>query len=753
MQDPEFVIAFRKQRETSIGSYWTSPEHGRMVQATAGAIDDRNNGSIEIGFDYAEPYNFAQHATGLMFLRYGGLSGSDSFKRKWHKLVLCIEGPDEPPNMDAFLEPLAAALARLGPPKPGAEQLDADDAGNQPGGPPQHGVDIHPAERDPQTGKVTAGAAFRHMVMLTGIYADSPARAKLMYAVASWTAYFACAFCKLMGTMCDTVVRYLGYSKPAEVTKGHHNGCSFQMGVNDSSRMITHEGQVSRAAVERVTYEAGVAHDGLSAIKGYTPLVRCLHYVDFNRIWIVPFCHAFYLGVFKDFLNAVFAKKSTGTDQEAAGGNMPTNDILIPPGSRRTIKGRARGLELHPSFNNRYRDVMGNKASWQIEDCARAVECFFPLIFRRTRQSEVEVLQPEVVKEAYGHLRRFATFHMAVDKFDNMAVMTAAALAARKELLEYGKLAQEELSTSLCTYNLHLLCCRLTLQVLERGLTWRYGELWVERLIGEYKRRTKYRTHGCPEKTMMLDYMLRCALQQTRSASPQQLLTWKEFKVQRNQEQAPDGVLYDLEFTSSGQLLGPGKRCEGSDWPVELQGKVQKMVRDMLEQDDCEVWLTGWEFVEVYKHQRAFLSGGGYATSAAYGRSRTRDGSYVTVAYKVGEELRPYAAQVRYYLRLHLPAEVASGEALDLRVAIADFFHYREPYEDQDVCEMVLFAQDQGSRGVTYKDLDYPVLLQNIEAPLFVHRYKDADGRPWLAFAPLRFKTGGSRVQLLESVQ
>ena len=63
------------------------------------------------------------------------------------------------------------------------------------------------------------------------------------------------------------------------------------------------------------SFAVGVAHDGLSSIKGHTPLVRCLHYVDFNRIWIVPFCHAFYLGVFKDFLNAVFAKKSAGTDQ------------------------------------------------------------------------------------------------------------------------------------------------------------------------------------------------------------------------------------------------------------------------------------------------------------------------------------------------------------------------------------------------------------------------------------------------------
>lgn len=33
--------------------------------------------------------------------------------------------------------------------------------------------------------------------------------------------------------------------------------------------------------------------------------------------------------------------------------------------------------------------------------------------------------------------------------------------------------------------------CRLLDQVLERGLTWRYGELWVERLVGEFKKRTR----------------------------------------------------------------------------------------------------------------------------------------------------------------------------------------------------------------------------------------------------------------------
>lgn len=58
-------------------------------------------------------------------LRYSGLNGNDSFRRKWHKLVLCIEGPEEPAHMDAFLEPLASALQRLGPPVPEANSASS----------------------------------------------------------------------------------------------------------------------------------------------------------------------------------------------------------------------------------------------------------------------------------------------------------------------------------------------------------------------------------------------------------------------------------------------------------------------------------------------------------------------------------------------------------------------------------------------------------------------------------------------------
>lgn len=291
----------------------------------------------------------------------------------------------------------------------------------------QPGVSVKPAVRDPETGKVTLGEAFQHLIMLAGVFADSPACAKLMYTVASWTAFFVCPFCKLMGTACDNVVRYLGYAKPSPVTKGPDQGASFQMGVNDGAWHVTSEDNKLRGLVEHVQYSAGgwqapslvvtrhqskhngmghnrmhrvavkalhlgvfpealltlnlqlgwlcgsmtdeepevllvgntfgvsgycwyvlssvsnklvecvcltvlgvlywlalctsllhcfvpgIAHDGHSAIKGYRALLRSLHYVDFNCVWIVPFCHAFFLGIFKDFLDAIFAKKAAGT--------------------------------------------------------------------------------------------------------------------------------------------------------------------------------------------------------------------------------------------------------------------------------------------------------------------------------------------------------------------------------------------------------------------------------------------------------
>lgn len=98
---------------------------------------------------------------------------------------------------------------------------------------------------------------------------------------------------------------------------------------------------------------------------------------------------------------------------------------------------------MHPSFNRLYRDVMANKASWQIEDCARAIECFLPILLRPVQSPAMQVLQPDKVKKAYGHMRRFAAFHASMAKYADAPSLMVAAVAARNELLEYAKLAEE----------------------------------------------------------------------------------------------------------------------------------------------------------------------------------------------------------------------------------------------------------------------------------------------------------------------
>jgi hypothetical protein len=54
----------------------------------------------------------------------------------------------------------------------------------------------------------------------------------------------------------------------------------------------------------------------------------------------------------------------------------------------------------------------------------------------------MEVLPDPYIKKGYGHLRRFAEFHLTEHEFTTHAEMEAAATAAQLELLEYAKLAE-----------------------------------------------------------------------------------------------------------------------------------------------------------------------------------------------------------------------------------------------------------------------------------------------------------------------
>lgn len=67
--DPAFVKALLEAKEVKIGSFADSEEFRRLNQAVGGVLSSSEHAVIELGFDFAQPYNFLQHATGFMFMR------------------------------------------------------------------------------------------------------------------------------------------------------------------------------------------------------------------------------------------------------------------------------------------------------------------------------------------------------------------------------------------------------------------------------------------------------------------------------------------------------------------------------------------------------------------------------------------------------------------------------------------------------------------------------------------------------------
>lgn len=67
--DPAFVKAVLEAKVVRVGSFADSEEFRRLNKAVGGVLSDNHHAVIELGFDFAQPYNFLQHATGFMFMR------------------------------------------------------------------------------------------------------------------------------------------------------------------------------------------------------------------------------------------------------------------------------------------------------------------------------------------------------------------------------------------------------------------------------------------------------------------------------------------------------------------------------------------------------------------------------------------------------------------------------------------------------------------------------------------------------------
>jgi hypothetical protein len=287
----------------------------------------------------------------------------------------------------------------------------------------------------------------------------------------------------------------------------------------------------------------------------------------------------------------------------------------------------------------------------------------------------------------------------------------------------------------------------------ERGITHELFELWVERLIGEFKQRVKYRTRAEPEKTMVGDDMVKRALQRWRVQYPD-VFTWQEHAGQRRQLQEGTGELVG----AAGAVLGGAQKVTQQTFSEEVQQRMRRAVQHNVEDVELrQLWLQNWEQLGVGVYKEALLPGGHYITSTAYTRSRTRDGSFVLVPFTGPQDVavKSCAARVSHFVQLTLPPacsmlhdQLHGQRSPVLLFAVCDLLPYLQPFEDADICgydSIVLFGRDKGSRAATFEHLDYPVLLSNVHSPLFRQEYQGQDGLTWWAFVPLYFRTGGKR--------
>lgn len=139
----------------------------------------------------------------------------------------------------------------------------------------------------------------------------------------------------------------------------------------------------------------------------------------------------------------------------------PDNPLRVPDSQRHVIRGRIGGMQLHPAFNRKFRSPFTSLASWQIDDCARAMQCFLPMLLRpaRSGQRELPLLTPEVSKKAFGHLKRFLAFHVGHVQYNSWPEYMQAARAATNELIAYGALMEKVRACSAIAHGALICIC------------------------------------------------------------------------------------------------------------------------------------------------------------------------------------------------------------------------------------------------------------------------------------------------------
>jgi hypothetical protein len=248
---------------------------------------------------------------------------------------------------DAFFLPLFHDLQRYMP----ALAIEAEGAHVWPpfSLPVEHrcqGLMVTPVLRQAD-GQCTLAGSFRLHLVLMGVFADSPARCKLMMSVPMSSSLLGCSRCcmnavrvhnrQLWAGCSKAVIRRPGYNCHLAQTHIHGNACWCEDGdpqqsprdilLFDNRRLISNAEQLERDRSACDLAERGPVDYNKLGTWGHFILPQLLPYLSYNNICFLPFAHAFFRGVLNDFLRCIQQTKKTLT--AAAAPDLAAHEGLL----------------------------------------------------------------------------------------------------------------------------------------------------------------------------------------------------------------------------------------------------------------------------------------------------------------------------------------------------------------------------------------------------------------------------------------
>ncbi len=361
----QWVEGRGKSRGVGGVGWWGSADARRLNSKVNGKLFDDNNSPYSLGFDFLECFSFKDHSVGVMVIRCEDHDDELRAKRGFHRPLMIIPGVKQPKSLDVYVNLVLEDFVTYGP-----------DSG---------GLRVTPL----------GGSPFQHIIFLSGVYCDSPARQKLACVIQGASAYLMCMYCWLCGVK-DSNMRMLGYSTPVVCRYGKLRGQALQMGVRDRVRLLAHDEQVQRALVAEAGTNLDPAKD--IGVRRLNPFVRLLPYVDFNTLFPVPFYHALYLGVVKDFFGLLLDSKTSFAMK------------------KKVVSSREGHIILPADFARPVLSVVSKQGRMVIENWVRLLEVYSTYLFWPSLASSDGDVLPATAKEAWGHLRRFALYYQRYEE-------------------------------------------------------------------------------------------------------------------------------------------------------------------------------------------------------------------------------------------------------------------------------------------------------------------------------------------------